>query len=194
MTLFSLVLSLVLILDPLGNIPIFAAVLKSYSPKDQIKIIIRELLIALILLVGFQFFGALLLEWMQISIPAVKVAGGLILFLIALGMIFPIIKTTGVPLEDGGEPFIVPLSVPLVAGPSILAVIIAYSVQVKSSFTMLLAILIAWAVTFSILIFTPLLKKMMNEKALIACERLMGLLLTFIGTEMFLSGVIAYCH
>lgn len=194
MTLFSLVFSLFLILDPLGNIPIFASVLKSYSVKDQLRIITRELLISLILLIAFQFLGSVLLDWIHITVPTVKVAGGLILFLIALGMIFPNIRTTGLPSEGDGEPFIVPLCVPLVAGPSILATIIAYTPQVASSFKMFIGILFAWGITFAILICTPILKKVMNPKALTACERLMGLLLTFIGTEMLLDGLRTYFH
>lgn len=194
MTLFSLIFSLVLIIDPLGNIPIFASVLGNFSPSDQRKIILRELLISLAILIGFQFLGGLLLSWIDISIPSIKVAGGVILFMIALGMIFPSIDTTGASPDADGEPFIVPLSVPLIAGPSILAAIMAYSKQVGNSFTMLIGIVIAWAISFIILILTPVVKRIMKDKALTACTRLMGLVLTFIATEMLLEGIRGFFH
>lgn len=194
MTLFSLVFSLVLILDPLGNVPLFASILSSFETKDQIKILLRELFISLAILIGFLFFGRLLISWIDISIPSIKVAGGIILFMIALGMIFPSIDTTGVSPNNQGDPFIVPLSVPLIAGPSILAAIMAYSPQVNNTPKMLLGIVIAWAISFFILMLTPVFKKIFKEKALIACTRLMGLLLTFIATEMFLKGIKTFYH
>lgn len=194
MTLFSLVFSLVLILDPLGNVPLFASILSPYDTKDQIKILIRELVISLGILIAFFFFGRLLLLWIDISIPSIKVAGGIILFIIALGMIFPKIDTVGMNPHNLGEPFIVPLSVPLIAGPSILAAIMAYAPQVNNSYKMVLGIIIAWAISFLILILTPLFRKLFKEKALIACTRLMGLLLTFIATEMFLEGIRTFYH
>lgn len=194
MTLFSLVFSLVLILDPLGNVPLFASILSPYEIKDQIKILIRELFISLGILIGFLFFGRLLLSWIDISIPSIKVAGGVILFMIALGMIFPTMDTTGITSANTSDPFIVPLSVPLIAGPSILAAIMAYAPQVNSTPKMLLGIIIAWAISFLILILTPVFKKIFREKALLACTRLMGLLLTFIAIEMLLEGIRTFFH
>ncbi|MCH9632171.1 MAG: hypothetical protein S4CHLAM6_05000 [Chlamydiae bacterium] len=194
MSLFTLILSLVLIIDPLGNIPIFASILSPYSQKDQHKIILRELLISLGILVGFQFLGELLLIWLDLCVPAIQIAGGIILFLIALGMIFPTITTTTFIEKNGDSPFIVPLSVPLIAGPSILAAIMAYSRQINSDFKMVLAIIIAWAVSGSILIFTPVIKKVMKDRALTACTRLMGLVLTFISIEMLLKGFKSFIY
>lgn len=188
MHLFTLILSLVLIIDPLGNIPIFASILSPYSHKEQHKIIFRELLISLGILIGFQFLGELLLIWLDLSVPSIQIAGGLILFMIALGMIFPTITTTTFVEKDGDLPFIVPLSVPLIAGPSILAAIMAYSRQVHSDFKMVLAIVIAWGISACILILTPTIKKIMKDRALTACTRLMGLILTFISIEMLLQG------
>lgn len=189
MSIFTLILSLVLILDPLGNVPIFAAILKPYSVKKQYQIILRELLISLGILICFQFLGELLLFWLGISVASIQISGGIILFLIALGMIFPTITTTHFSDDNGGTPFIVPLSVPLVAGPSILAAIMAYSRQIESNLTMFLGIVIAWGISASILILTPFFKKIMKENALSACTRLMGLILTFIAIQMLLEGI-----
>ncbi len=189
MTLFSLILSFFLIMDPLGNIPVFASILRSFSPERQRKIIIREMLISLVILVSFQYLGSLVLGWIHISIPSIQVAGGLILLIIAIGMIFPAISSASTTTENGGEPFIVPLSVPLVAGPSILAAIMAYAPQVKNHLVMLTAIVSAWAISALILVCTPVFLKILKEKAMTAVTRLMGLILTFIGIEMFLEGI-----
>ncbi len=189
MTIFPLILSLILIIDPLGNIPIFASILSPYSQQEQHKIIFRELLISLGILIGFLYLGELLLIWLDLSVTAIEVSGGIILFMIALGMIFPTITTTTFAEKDGETPFIVPLSVPLIAGPSILAAIMAYSRQVNSDLKMLFAIVIAWAVSGCLLILTPIIKKVMKARALTACTRLMGLVLTFIAIQMLLEGV-----
>lgn len=193
MALFSLILSLILIIDPLGNIPIFASILSPYSAKEQHKIIFRELIISLGILIGFQFLGELLLKWLDLSVPAIQLSGGIVLFMIALGMIFPTITTTTFS-EDGESPFIVPLSVPLIAGPSILAAIMAYSRQVESDLKMVVAIFIAWAISGMILICTPIIKKIMRDRALTACTRLMGLILTFIAIQMLLQGIKSFMN
>lgn len=194
MTFFSLVLSLILILDPLGNVPIYASILNRFTGAQQVKIITRELLISLGILIGFQFLGELLLIWLDISIPSIQISGGLILFTIALGMIFPSIHTSTMEDKDAQEPFIVPLSVPLVAGPSIFAAIMAYSRQINSNWKMFFAIIIAWAVTAIILILTPVFKKIIKDKVLLACTRLMGLILTFIAVQMLLKGIKSYFY
>ncbi len=189
MTLFSLVFSLFLIMDPLGNIPLFAVILGPYDPVHQRRIILREMLISLGILIGFEFLGAWILELLNISIPAVQVAGGIILFVIALGMIFPTLDTSHGYSAAGNEPFIVPLSVPLIAGPTILAAIMVYSRQFQNHWIMLVAIVIAWGVSTLILIFTPLLKRILKDQAMVAVTRLMGLILTFISIQMLLAGI-----
>lgn len=192
MTFFTLTLSLILILDPLGNVPIYAGILNPYPLAKQRKILIREMLISLVILIAFLYLGEQVLLWINISIPAIQVSGGLILFVIALSMIFPGINPSGTQDLEKGEPFIVPLSVPLVAGPSILAAIMAYSRQVENNLEMLFAIIIAWAFTAIILFLTPVFKKILKDKAMTACTRLMGLILTFIAIEMLLAGIYGF--
>ncbi len=191
MTFFSLSFALFLILDPLGNLPVFASILRRYEPKKQYEILLRELLFSLALLILFQFAGEWVLKHLSISIPAVRISGGIILFLIALGMIFPSLKTSGEKDLSQEEPFIVPLSVPLIAGPSILAVIMAYSPQYPYVF-LLGAIAVSWLASFIILILTPLLAKVLKEKIMTACTRLMGLILTFIAINMLLEGLTTF--
>ncbi|MCH9633882.1 MAG: hypothetical protein S4CHLAM7_06160 [Chlamydiae bacterium] len=176
-------------MDPVGNIPLFAVILAPYDPARQRRIIFREMLISLGILIGFQYLGAWILGLLRISIPSVQVAGGIILFIIALGMIFPTMDTNTSHLAGESEPFIVPLSVPLIAGPTILAAIMVYSRQIEHHGIMLLGICIAWAVSTLILIFTPFLKRILKDQAMTAVTRLMGLILTFISVQMLLEGI-----
>ncbi len=189
MSFFSLVLSLFLIMDPLGNVPLFAIILRPYDHAQQIRIIIREMLISLAILIIFEYLGAFVLSLLKISLPSVQVAGGIILFLIAVGMIFPTLDTGSGQFTRENEPFIVPLSVPLIAGPTILAAIMVYSKQIQNHLIMLLAIGIAWLTSTLILVFTPYLKRILKDQALTAFTRLMGLILTFISIQMLLEGI-----
>ena len=178
-------------MDSIGNIPIFVAVLKEIHPRRQRLIIIRELCIALAIMILFFFVGDLVLNLLGIQQSAVMIAGGIILFLIAIRMIFPVKKD----LEKGAideEPFIVPLAVPLIAGPAVLAAIMIYSGQEKD-LLVLSAIIIAWFISTVVLLSASFLKKILGKRGMIACERLMGLILTLIAIEMFLNGINSFC-
>lgn len=176
-------------MDPLGNVPLFAVILRPYDHATQVRIILREMFISLGILIIFEFLGAWLLSLLKISLPSVQVAGGIILFLIALGMIFPSLDTGSGQFSRESEPFIVPLSVPLIAGPTILAAIMVYSRQFQSHFKMLIAIGAAWLASTLILIFTPFLNRVLKDQAMTAVTRLMGLVLTFISIQMLLEGL-----
>ncbi|MEM7175003.1 MAG: MarC family protein [Chlamydiota bacterium] len=187
-TLFSLSFSLFLLMDPIGNIPVYIACLKNVPPKRQRLIIIRELLIALGIIILFSFLGNHLLVILHIDQRAIMVAGGIILFLIALKMIFPQKKNAYTDSFEDGDPFIVPLAIPLIAGPSVLAAVIIYSNQ-ESRMTLIAAICLAWALTTVILVSAPYIKRILGQRGTVACEKLMGLLLTMIATQMFLEGI-----
>lgn len=194
MTLYTATMTLILVMDPLGNIPVFLSVLNSTPPLRRKRIILRETFIALIILVSFLLFGKYILESMQISEPALSVAGGIILFIIAIRMIFPH------PDEDGqtrqiGEPFIVPLAVPLIAGPSTMTFVMLLGNQTpKHTSVWLLALFIAWTISATILVFADRLRKILSERGLIAIERLMGMVLTTMAVQMFLTGVAQFFH
>lgn len=192
MSIFAIAFSLFLIIDPIGNIPFFAAYLKKYSTKRQCAIILRELIIALIVMVIFEFIGDYILIWLHIDIPTIQISGGIILFLIALGMIFPAIRTGSSAFPSEEEPFIVPLAIPLVAGPTMLAAIMVYTRQNDNRLHMLYSIFIAWICATLILIFSPLIKSALKAQGLTACERLMGLVLTFMSVQMFLEGLMSF--
>jgi MarC family membrane protein len=192
MTILSAALLLFLILDPLGNIPVFLSVLKPLAPKRQRIVLARELLIALVVLIGFLWGGKYALELMHLRQESVQIAGGIVLFLIGIRMIFP--RPEGLMGElPGGEPFIVPLAIPLVAGPSgMAAVMLMGSNEPGRLWDWSLALLIAWGATAAILFSATLLYKWLGRSALIALERLMGMLLVAISVQMFLDGIGTY--
>ena len=192
MTVLSAALLLFLILDPLGNIPVFLSVLKPLTPKRQRVVLARELLIALAVLMGFLWGGKYALELMHLRQESVQIAGGIVLFLIGIRMIFP--RPEGLMGElPGGEPFIVPLAIPLVARPSgMAAVMLMGSNEPGRLWDWSLALMVAWGATAAILFSATLLYKWLGRSALIALERLMGMLLVAISVQMFLDGIGTY--
>ena len=192
MTVLSAALLLFLILDPLGNIPVFLSVLKPLPPKRQRIVLARELLIALVVLMGFLWGGKYALDMMHLRQESVAIAGGIVLFLIGIRMIFPRPEGLLGELPDG-EPFIVPLAIPLIAGPSgMAAVMLMGSNEPHRLGEWSLALLLAWAATAAILLCAPLLYRLLGRRALSAVERLMGMLLVAISVEMVLVGLSAY--
>lgn len=189
MQMLSMAFALFLLMDPIGNVPIFVSVLKDIDPRRQRKIIIRELIIALFIIILFNFIGDALLGFLNVTMPTILISGGIILFLIALKMIFPGRRDPDVDISIEKEPFIVPLATPLVAGPAVLAAVMLYSGQHQSDMSLTVgAIVIAWAASTLILISSSLWKKLLGWRGLVACERLMGLILTLIAVQMFLEG------
>ena len=182
---------LFVVMDPLGNIPIFLSELDRVRPERRYRVLIRELLLALVILFAFLLGGQYLLDFLQLSQYSISVAGGIILFLIALKMIFPVARTRDADCTDEeDEPFLVPLAVPLVAGPSAMAVLLLLtSAQPDQLGLWSLALFVAWAATAVILLMAPLIQRLLGKRGLIATERLMGMLLVAIAVQMFLQGV-----
>ena len=189
MDIWSAAIMLFLIMDPLGNLPIFMSILKPVEPKRRPKILARELCISLGVMLLFLYSGQAILNFLSVKQQAVSIAGGIILFLIAIRMIFP---QKGKHGDDIGEqePFIVPLAIPMVAGPSILAALILLANQDPTRMTdWTIALLSAWGVSAAILMFSNLFHKLLGERGLIAMERLMGMILIMIAIQMFLDGL-----
>jgi len=192
MTVASAALLLFLVLDPFGNVPFFLAALHRVPAGRRTRVVARELLIALVALLVFLFMGQYLLALLGISEPALTVAGGIILFLIALKMVFPTLAPR--TQEDvEGEPFVVPLAIPYVAGPSAFAsVLFIMSGEPERWPEWLGAVGLAWGVTSAILLVASRLSGMLGPRGLVALERLMGLVLVTIAVQMTMSGIRAF--
>ncbi|MBS0625990.1 MAG: YhgN family NAAT transporter [Verrucomicrobia bacterium] len=192
MTILSIAFALFLLMDPIGNIPFYISFLKGLDPRRQRIVILREMLIALGIIIVFNFIGDGLMRFLNVNEETVQIGGGIILFLLCLKMIFPEGHDPNESLPHAAEPFIVPLAVPLIAGPSVLAAVMIYTRQEADNLVMIGAILIAWAASLVILISSSLLKNILGWRGILALERLMGLVLTLIAIQMFLNGVGAF--
>lgn len=189
----SATILLLLIMDPLGNLPIFMSVLKHLDPKRRRVVLIREMVIALGVMLIFLFAGERILQFLNLREETVSISGGIVLFLIAIRMVFPGQENHGNELPAGEEPFLVPMAIPLVAGPSILAALMLLSHQYPNQMPHLtLALFIAWGISFIILLMSNLFLRLLGEKGVAALERLMGLVLVMISTQMFLDGIRTY--
>lgn len=153
--------------------------------------LVRELLIALVVLMGFLFAGQTILDLLHVDQESVTIAGGLVLLVIGLRMVFP--TPEGVMgAQPDGEPFIVPLAIPLIAGPSVLATLILMVNEAPDrTGTWALALLIAWGTTAVLLMAAPLLYRVLRQRGLVALERLMGMLLLMIAVQMLVNGITA---
>jgi MarC family membrane protein len=189
----SATLLLILVTDPLGNIPLFLAALRNVDAKRRIKVILRECAIAFTILVVFLVFGSAFLNALQISDETLRIAGGVILFLIALNMVFP--GTGGRLVEDevGAEPFIVPVAIPLIAGPSAMTTVMLLAKSGPGRIPEWIgSILIAMMVTTVVFLFSTKLRDWLGMRVLSAVEKLMGLVLTAVAVEMLLGGLTSY--
>lgn len=189
MTLVSAVVLLFFVMDPVGNVPLFLSALRHVDPARHRRIIARELLVALGLMILFLFAGRFLLSALHVSPEALTTAGGVILLLIALRMIFPS-EEKSLREEVRGEPFIVPLAVPYTAGPSVLATeLLLMSREPERWPTWLAAVALAWLGAAVILYLASDLRRVLGERGLTALERLMGMLLVIVAVEMLMQGV-----
>lgn len=181
--------TLFLVMDPLGNVPVFNAVLHKLDSERRKRVIIRELLIALGILLGFLLAGNAILSFLGLTQSSLNIAGGVLLFIISLRMIFPVSHS----LEDDNDfddPFIVPLAVPLTAGPSTIAILLLLSSgKPDQLLDWSLALLLAWLGATVILIASPWLLNQIGTRGSRALERLMGMILVLVATQMLLNGI-----
>jgi len=190
---FAVAVTLFLIMDPLGNIPIFLSVLAKVAPERRRKILIRELFIALAVMLVFLFAGPPILKVLGLSSEAVTIAGGLVLMIIAIRMIFP--SRGGIMGDEEGdeEPLVVPMAVPLIAGPSVLATLVLLTESGPDRTIYWLAALFgAWLLTALILLSSQFFFKILGNRGLKAIERLMGMILVSISVQMLLNGFASF--
>jgi multiple antibiotic resistance protein len=191
-TLLSAAVLMLFVMDPLGNVPLFLSALRHVDPARSRRIIVRELLIALAVMVAFLFTGRFLLEVLGVSPAALTAAGGVILLLIALRMIFPTSERS-LREQVRGEPLVVPLAVPYTAGPSALATeLLLMSREPERWPVWLAAVCLAWLASGVILYLSSDLRRVLGDRGLTALERLMGMVLVIVAVEMLMSGVAQY--
>ena len=186
-TFLSATILLLLITDPVGNIPVFANALKHVPPERRPKVILREILIAFGLLLTFMFVGEGFLRVMNLSELSLQIGGGVILFLIALRMVFP---SQGVEIDDVvTEPLIVPLAIPAIAGPSALAtVLLLVSQQPDKRMEWIGALCVTMLISAVVLVSAERILRVIGNRLVVAVERLMGLVLVSVAIEMMLRG------
>jgi len=196
MDIASAAILLILVLDPFGNIPLVLTTLSRVDEERRRRVILRECAIAYVVLLAFLFLGRPLLELMRLSETAIGLAGGIILFIIAMRMVF---RHPEGPLGDSGteggdrEPFIVPLAIPAIAGPSALATVIVMTSREPGRWPeWMAAITIAVAVSIIVLLLAARISRAIGKRGVNAMERLMGLILTAIAVEMLLHGITDY--
>jgi len=190
---FQAFVLLVLVTDPFGNVPIFASALQSVAPARRWRVVVRECGIAFVLLLTFMFLGRHFLEALQLSEISLRIGGGVVLFIIALRMIFP--QPGGIlgDAEDDHEPFIVPLAIPAIAGPSALATVLLFSTNSWTDMLMHVSALSAVAVVWLVVLLSAeRMQRALGPRVMTAFERLMGLILTAMSVEMLLAGIRAY--
>jgi len=182
-TFASATILLLLITDPFGNIPVFANALRHVPPERRAWVILRENLIAFALLLGFMFVGEGFLRLMGLRDTSLQMAGGVVLFLIALRMIFP--PPPRQEPEFQGEPLIVPLAIPAIAGPSALAtVILLVSRAPERRLEWIGALALTITVCAVVLLLAERIQRLLGDRFVIAMERLMGLILVAVAVEM----------
>jgi small neutral amino acid transporter SnatA (MarC family) len=187
--LFSATILLILVIDPFGNVPLVVSALKNVAPQRRPRVVLRECAAAYVILLAFMLGGRTFLQWLHLSEESLTIAGGIILFLIAIRMVFP--RPEGIFGDPPGvEPFLVPLAIPSIAGPSALAtVMLMVSRDPARIGSWMLALTVAMVATTLVLVLADRLQKWLGERAVLAFERLMGLVLTALAVEMLLTGV-----
>ncbi len=185
----SSVFTLTLVMDPLGNMPPFVTALKGVPADRKRSVVTRELFIALGIMVFFLVFGKSLMSFLALDIVSLSVGGGIVLFLIAIQMIFPS-QLSSFSEGPGGEPFIVPLAIPLVAGPSALTTILIFSTTSGGWTGTLAVVIVSWLINVAILAgFSDRISKFMGARGLLAMEKLMGMILVTISVQMVMTGL-----
>lgn len=191
--LFASVILLLILLDPLGNIPLLLPLLRPLPEARRQRVILRECLIAGVVLVVFVFVGDWVLAALRLSESALEISGGLILFLIALGMVFPRNPGGEAEAEFAGEPLIVPIAIPMIAGPAALATVLLTARQAERQIeqlaSLVAAIVIAMILNTLILLAAGRIARIFGKSGLAAMERLMGLALTTMAVQMLISGI-----
>lgn len=187
MSIIQLALIFFIVTNPIGNSPTIIALIKDYTVKQQQKILFREAMFSMLLAIFFLFLGEIFLQCLSIQNYALTTSGGMLLFIVALKMIF---ASQEEAKEEGPkqEPYIVPIATPLLSGAGLLTMIMLYSKQEANDIKIFLAILLAWIGVTIVLVTAPYLQIILGKRGLLALEQLMGMLLAMIAMEMIVQG------
>ena len=189
----SSVITLALVMDGFGNIPLFIAALKKVAPERRKTVLLRELGIALLIMVAFLFLGKWFLQAFGIHEYSLSIAGGIILFIISVKLVFGgDEEPKNDPKED--EPFVVPLAIPLVAGPAALSMVMITAAQQSNKFITLGAVVVASLITSVILMMSFPLSNLLGKRGLIAIERLTGMILILMSVDMVMGGISVFMN
>lgn len=184
---WSTAFTLLFIIDPIGNIPVVLSVLRTVPAERHTRIIFRELLLGLVLMLSFLFCGKVFLSLFQLETGVMKMAGSVILFLVGIKMVFP--DQHALPSTTEEEPFIVPIATPMIAGPSAFTtLVIMGETKGTSRLTTCAALLVAWTLACLIMISAPCLYRLLKEKGITALERITGILLLILSIQMCVEG------
>ena len=187
---FTAAVTLFLIMDPLGNLPLLISALKKVPEERKTKVVIRELILSIIIMLLFLFAGESILTFLNLRQESVGIAGGIILFLIAIKMIFPVSHSEEFRQD---EPFLVPIAIPMIAGPSILvALLLLTNEDPNRMLDWSIALIAAWLASALILLFSKKIQALLGDRGLVALERLMGMVLVMGAVQMLLDGIGVY--
>ena len=185
----SIALLLFIVLDPFGNLVTLNTLLRTAAPPRRRRIIIRESIIALAILQLFVFAGGAILHALGLQAYTLGISGGIVLFMIALGMVFPARKV--LDKEGLDDPLVVPIAMPLIAGPGAISVVILLA-QTNPVLNVAAAVAAAWLPTAAILAVSTWIFHFLGPRGAVALERLMGILLVMLSVQMVLNGLTAY--
>jgi len=195
LSIISTAIVLMFVIDPFGAVPVILSILKDVDIKRRRRIIVREMLFGLCILMLFLFGGELFLNIFHLETEAVRIAGAVIFFVIGIKMIFPGTEGSTGLYGSSKEPFMVPIAMPLIAGPSTLATLLVLGKSNTASMPSLFAsLLLAWFVSAIIMYLSPSLYTLLRDKGLSALERLMGMLLLMMSVQMFIDGIRGLIH
>lgn len=186
---FASVVLLLILLDPLGNVPLILSLLRGLPEQRRVWVLVRENLAAGVMLLLSVFVGEWVLHALRLTSSALEISGGIILFLIAMRMVFPTAGAHDLMDEVAGEPLIVPIAVPMIAGPAALATVLMNARQTEQTVSLVLAIVVAITINLFILLGAGRLARLFGRAGMVAMERLMGLVLTAMAVQMLISGI-----
>lgn len=190
--------TLFFLMDTPGNVPVVQHLLVKVDPKRRFPLLLREMLIVLVLLFLFFFLGEEILAGLKLNPSSLSITGGIMLFLIALGMVFPPAASHDPQAHPAeAEPMIVPIAMPLIVGPAVIVSVMTLAAMSAEKHLLaegIVAMLLAWAGSAIIMLFSGKILDILGERGSVALTRLMGTILVMIAVQMVLDGITKYFH